>query len=374
MPELLACPDCDGPLKNEGPQLRCGCASWPVVADIPLLTPWAKNRRFTVGEALARFLPPPQGLAGKLLRRLLPGTGPIEKALADRNATFLDLAGALGRTFDLDYFRYRFSDLSYLSTAALLTPLTRGPILDLGCGAGHLANAIFRRIPKSVVVGLDFNFTLLYLAKRFVAPSALYVCADGSARLPFRDGAFEAALCADTFNYLPDRGRTAGELLRVTRGPLLMSRLADPSFPGKGSFGPLEPDAYMALFGPRSPRLYRDSDLLDAFLKTRTLDLSRPAAGRDEVLTLVAGVDAAVHPGADYFVRGDRLNPIYDVREEEDRLHLQRRFISESFSERYAQAGGVLPESLTITREQIAARDPELVRRFVLLDLPPNYC
>ena len=58
--------------------------------------------------------------------------------------------------------------------------------------------------------GLDLNFTLLYLARRFVAPTALYVCADASGRLPFRDGAFEASLCADTFKYLADRSTEKG--------------------------------------------------------------------------------------------------------------------------------------------------------------------
>src|SRR5436190_17307287 len=110
MPELLACPDCAGPLKNEGRLLRCACAAWPVVEDIPILTPWARNRSFTVEEVLARHLPPPAGLAGRLLRRMFPGTGAIGKAILDRDATFLDLAAALGRTRDLDYFRYRFSD------------------------------------------------------------------------------------------------------------------------------------------------------------------------------------------------------------------------------------------------------------------------
>ncbi|HLY74999.1 MAG TPA: class I SAM-dependent methyltransferase [Planctomycetota bacterium] len=373
MPELLACPDCAGPLKNEGPILRCGCAAWPVVADIPVLTAWARNRRFTVEEALVRFLPPAEGIAGKFLRRLLPGTGAVRKAIAGPEATFLELAAALGRSSDLDYFRYRFSDLSYLSTAALLTPLTRGPVLDLGCGAGHLAEAVFRRIPKSLVVGVDFNFTLLYLAKRFVAPSALYVCADASEKLPFRDGAFEASACADAFNYLQDRSRAAKELLRVTRGPLLMSRLADPAFRGRGTLAPLDPEAYLALFAPRSPRLYRDSDLLEAFLRDRTLDLSQPGGSREDVLTLVGGVEPAVYSGADYFVRGDRINPIYDVREEGDRLHLERRFVSAKFSELYAKFAGILPESLWVTREQIASGDPDLVRKFVLLDLPPNY-
>jgi SAM-dependent methyltransferase len=374
MPELFACPTCRNALSREFDSLRCACASYPVVEGIPIFTSWAKNRAFTLEELLARHLPPAEGFAAKVLRRLAPGTGRIHSAVTNREATFLDLAAALGRTGDLDYFRYRFSDLSYLSTAALLTPLDHGPVLDLGCGAGHLVHALSRRIPRGIIVGLDLNFTLLYLAKRYLAPAALFVCADASAPLPFRDAAFEAALCADTFNYLPDRATAARELLRVARGPILMSRLADPAFQGRGSLEPLEPAAYLALFASRAPRLHRDRELLESFLKTRSLDLTRTHASRDEVLTLTAGVEAKAWPGADYFVSGSQLNPIYETREEGGSIHLRRRFISERYSETYRAFDEFLPETLTVTREQIASGDPELVRKFVLLDLPPNYC
>jgi len=374
MPELFACPSCRGPLTRDPESLRCGCGAWPVVEGIPILTPWAKNRRFTLEEVLARHLPPVEGFAAKLRRRLFPPIGKLNDAVCNRTATFLDLAASLGRTGDLDYFRYRFSDLSYLSTAALLTPLSQGPVLDLGCGAGHLSYALSRRIPRGMVVGLDLSFTLLYLARRFVLPTGLFVCADASAPLPFRDGAFEAALCADTFNYLPDREATARELLRVVKGPLLLSRLADPSFRGRGSLEPLEPAAYLSMFASRGPRLQRDRDLLESFLKTRTLDLSHSSESRDDVLTLTAGVDAKVWPGADYFVSGSQLNPIYETREEGDRIHLQRRFISDRYAEVYKAFDEFLPERLTVTREQVASHDPDLVRKFVLLDLPDNYC
>jgi len=373
MPDLFACPACRGPLTREPDALRCGCAAYPVVEGIPILTDWAKNRSFRLEEVLARHLPPVDGLAAKIARRLFPPTGKIIDAVADREATFLDLAGRLGRTSDLDYFRYRFSDLSYLSTAALLTPLTHGPVLDLGCGAGHLSSALSKRIPRGMIVGLDFNFTLVYLAKRFVAPSALFVCADASARLPFRDGAFEAALCSDTFNYLPDRAGAAQELMRTVRGPLLLSRLADPSFRARGGQAPLEPAAYLSMFAARSPRLHRDRDLLDAFLKRRALELTGSTVSTSDVITLTAGVEPKVWPGADYFVTGTELNPIYDVQEEGDALRLKRKFISDRYAEVYRAYDEFLPESLTVTREQIASGDPELVRKFVLLDLPHNY-
>ena len=373
MPELFACPSCRGSLTREPDRLRCGCSSWPVVEEIPIFTPWARNRSFALEDLLVRHLPPPQGLAGRLLRRLFPPVGAIQKVIFDRDATFIDLAAALGRTRDLDYFRYRFSDLSYLSTAALLTPFSRGPVLDLGCGAGHMVHALFRRIPKSLVVGLDLHFTLLYLARRFVAPSGLYVCADASGRLPFRDAVFEAALCADTFKYLADRSTAAGELLRVTRGPIVVSHFYDPSFQGEGVPAPLEPDACAALFTARSPRLYREREILDTFLERRELDLRSPGASKDDVVSLTAGVEPQLYPGADYFASGTALNPVYEVREEGNRLHLKRRFISDRYTEAYRKLDPYLPESLTVTREQLAAGDPELMRRFVLLDLPANY-
>lgn len=374
MPDLLACPECSGPLKSEGTQLRCGCSTWPVVGGIPILARWAKNRTFELEEVLAGHLPPPDGLVSKILRRFFPGIPAIHKAITNRDATFIDLAAALGRTRDLDYFRYRFNDLSYLSSAALLTPLSRGPVLDLGCGAGHLLHALSRRLPKAVLVGLDLHFSLLYLAKRFLSPGSLLVCADASVRLPFVDGAFEASVCADTFKYLSDRAVAARELLRVTKGPVVLSHFYDPAFQGEGVATPLTPDAALALFSSRSPRLHQDDELLKAFLERRELDLNLPPATQAHAASLTAGLESRVHSGADYFVSGSSLNPIYESVEEGQTLHLKRRFISERYSEAWRKYGAFLPEQLDVTQEQIAARDPELVRKFVLLDLPPLYC
>ncbi|HZE95960.1 MAG TPA: methyltransferase domain-containing protein [Planctomycetota bacterium] len=372
MPELLSCPGCAGPLKNEGGALRCSCGAWPVVEGIPLLVPWALNRQFTVEEVLARHLPPPPGAVGRLLRRLFPGIGAIRDSLHGRDASFMELASLLMRPFELDYFRYRFSDLSYLASAAMLTPLSRGPVLDLGCGAGHLTGAVFRRIPKALVVGIDINFPLLYLAKRFVEPEAMYLCANAAGRLPFVDGAFEAAVCADMFKYLSDRGGAARELLRVTRGPVILSHFFDPSFREDG-IAPIEPEACAALFSARSPRLYKESDILGNFLRKRELDLGAPGASTSDVASLTAGVDPRLYAGADYFVAGETINPIYETREEGDRIHLTRRVLSERHTAAFRAHPELLPETLTLTREQVVNRDPELVRQFVLLELPPNY-
>jgi SAM-dependent methyltransferase len=361
MIDLLACPLCGGGLSPAGNALACGCGRWPVVDGIPVLHRWARDTSPSLGDLLARFRPAAATLPAKLLRRLFPAAASLERAARRPGATFLELLADFGRTRDLDYFRYRFSDLVYLGSAALLTPLEKGPALDLGCGAGHLARALGKRIGAADVVGLDASFPLVWLAKRFLEPQASFVCADGAARLPFRDGAFEAAVCADVFSYLPDRSTAARELLRVARGPLLLSHLADPGFGSRSTHPPLSPEAYLELLKSRSPRIYRGRDLLDAFLARRVLDLSTPGGGPSDVLALTAGVAPRVYEGADHMLGGGSINPIYEVREEGDVLRLARR------------GPGPMPDRLTVTKAQVAARDPALVRDLILVDLPPRY-
>ena len=63
MPELFACPSCRGALTRELDRLRCGCSTWPVVEEIPIFAPWARNRSFALEDLLVRHLPPPPGLS-----------------------------------------------------------------------------------------------------------------------------------------------------------------------------------------------------------------------------------------------------------------------------------------------------------------------
>lgn len=369
----LACPLCTRTLRAEDDRLACPCGRWPVVDGIPVLHPWALNRSFRPEDLLARFRPPAATFLQKIARRLFPGAARLRAAIGRPGATFLELAAELGRTSDLDYFRYRFSELSYVCSAALLRAVERGPVLDLGCGAGHFERVLARRVGADRIAALDASYPLVWLARRFMEPGASYVCADGGGRLPFPDGAFDAAVCIESFNYLPDRAGTARELLRVARGPVLVAHLSDPAFGGGGIMPPLPPDQYRAMFADRSPQVYPERDILRSFLERGVLDLSRPGASPDGVLTLTAGVTPQVYPGADYFVSGSRLNPLYEVREEGAMLRLRRRSLSPRHDDAHRAFPEWLPAELTVTRAQIEARDPELVRKFILLDLPDRY-
>ena len=358
----LVCPRCGADLRESGARLRCSCGSYPVVEGIPLLTDAARDREFSLGELLALHRPPPRTRAGAFLRRLFPGTARLARAAARRETRFIDLVARLGRASDLDYFRYRFSDPSYIAALAFLAPLREGPVLDLCCGAGHVTRALSRKLPGAAVVGLDLNFALLYLARRFVAPEAILVCADAAGKLPFRDGAFAAAVCADGFYFLHDRLRAARELLRVARGPVLLPHLQDPAFQGPSVQPPLAAARILDLFRERSPSLHSERRILERFLAERVLDLSGPGPHPDEAVSLAAGVEPRLYPDADFFTGGRSINPIYDVRDEGDALSLAAR-----------RPHPFLPPTLRVERRKVAEGDPELARKFVLLDLPPNY-
>ncbi len=357
MLELLACPRCRAALTPEAGRLRCPCATYPVVAGIPILTGWARGGSFTLGEVLARHRPAARGLRDKILRRIAPGSGRLGRAAADPGATFTGLLETFGRENDLDYFRCRPGSPNHLLSCAALAPVTRGPVLDLACGAGHRLRELSRRLPARELAGLDLNFALLYLARRFVAPGCFFVCADAAPPLPFRDAAFEAAACADAFRYFPDPAATARDLLRVTRGALVLSVLEDPA-------------RLLEALASRAPRTCADRRLLDEFLRTRRLDLGGPEARPGESCTLLAGVEPRVYDASEILASGAALNPVYEVLEEGDRLQLRRRPLPEPLAGAYRDCGDLLPEALTITRAQLAARDPDLVRRFVLVDAP----
>jgi SAM-dependent methyltransferase len=102
----------------------------------------------------------------------------------------------------------------------LLAGFPLGPgrvVLEVGCGeGGNVANLVRdRREPPRLVVGVDLFEPKLRFAARQGLP-ARFVCADALA-LPFRDAAFDVALCRDLLHHLEDGGPALVELRRVAR-------------------------------------------------------------------------------------------------------------------------------------------------------------
>ena len=96
-------------------------------------------------------------------------------------------------------------------------------LLDLGCGNGrHTLEAA--RYPVRVV-GLDFSPDDLKTAKYMYADlkrkgevrgHADSIIGDAQ-NLPFKDGAFDKALCTEVFEHIPDDRRGIAEFVRVAK-------------------------------------------------------------------------------------------------------------------------------------------------------------
>jgi len=85
------------------------------------------------------------------------------------------------------------------------------PVLDLGCGDGTFAQALFERPPTA---GIDPERSMLRWAARHRAHGSL-AQASGAA-LPFRNGAFGSVLCNSTLEHIRDHETVLREAARVT--------------------------------------------------------------------------------------------------------------------------------------------------------------
>lgn len=112
--------------------------------------------------------------------------------------------------------------LSYPETAAVVAaqvPTGARLVLDAGCGPDPGVGLLLAGRPGTTVVALDIGHGTVRLAVDGATQRRirlLGVVADVE-RLPFRDGAFEAVVCDDTVEHLPDDLVGLAELRRVVR-------------------------------------------------------------------------------------------------------------------------------------------------------------
>jgi len=119
-----------------------------------------------------------------------------------------------------------WSDRRYRSLArnvARHLPISEGRCLDAGCGEGLVSFAISAGRPGVTLCGTDISATRLaraasrVTASRFVAGDLL--------SLPWRDGSFDAVVCCEVLEHLPEPGAAVRELYRVVKehGVLLVT-------------------------------------------------------------------------------------------------------------------------------------------------------
>ncbi len=170
-----------------------------------------------------------------------------------------------------EYFLNRFVMPRYLSAMALVQRIgvSDQPVLDIACGYGHFEHYLTQRSRRVPAVGVDFNISQVWGAKRWVAPQAWFACCDASKPLPFKSGSFSAALCSDAFMLMPDKPLLVNEVERVApMRPAIYARVGNklvgpPNPPGGGE---MLAEEYWDLFGRSESRYFPDAALWKRYL------------------------------------------------------------------------------------------------------------
>lgn len=91
-------------------------------------------------------------------------------------------------------------------------------VVDIGCGTGAAARFAVEKVGSSGrVAGVDVNAGMLDVARSLASdPGTVIEWFENTAyQLPFREGEFDVALCAQTLQFLEDRARALAEMHRV---------------------------------------------------------------------------------------------------------------------------------------------------------------
>jgi SAM-dependent methyltransferase len=269
--------------------------------------------------------------------------------------TLREAMDALGMGRVADYFAHRWSDPTHLAGLALLQAHWPGdrPVVDVACGVGAHLRELSRR-GVGDLLGVDVVWAKLWLAKRFVCPSARYVCADLTAAPDLAVGRPAYVMCHDAFYFLRDKPAAAAAMraLAGDGGTVVVghAHVADPH--GE----PLTPEGYADVLG--AGLLYDDDELTRSLLEGRP---PRPAAPADlrasEAVALVSG-DPLTPAPADL---GEPLPPLVPNP-------LYRDGVLTWPSERYAAEYG--PRSSHLPQRWPDPLPADAARRRLLVDLP----
>jgi uncharacterized protein YbaR (Trm112 family) len=413
--ELLRCPYCGGRLTlveslfhrrdDDAIQdgvLGCHCCIFPVVDGIPVL-----HLQTSATTALDQM----KGGRPDLARRTMFGLDDAAQAAAfdavasSATATFRDTVEALGPNFEGGYFLYRFSDPTYLVAQAVVRAIGATVLggsrraVDICGGSGHVTRTLLD-LSSAPPVLADLYFAKVWLARRFTAPGCEPVCCDGNAPMPFARGAFALAMCTDAFMYIWTKRQFVGEMERLIDaartdlerpGAILIGHTHNERTWSPSHGQPLSPEGYADLFETIEPRLFGELGLFADVVRGGPLDLSRrddpQTLDANPALTIVASRDPRVFaahalPQPAAAPSGElRLNPLYAVSPDGDRLRLRLEFPNAEYEDEYGACRQYLPEELTLDRAALAAIEAgrttaatlDLLRRKVVVDLPKRY-
>ncbi|HEY2153675.1 MAG TPA: hypothetical protein VGH34_22895 [Vicinamibacterales bacterium] len=410
--DILRCPYCGGRLalvesifhrstthKIQDGILGCQCCIFPVVDGIPVLH--LQPSAIAARDHMQSGRP-------DLARRTMVGLDDaaaeaFEVAAESATATYRETVEALGPNFEGGYFLYRFSDPTYIVAQAVVRAVASTVLagarraIDICGGSGHVTRTLLDLSSPPPILA-DLYFAKVWLARRFTAPGCEPVCCDGNAPMPFARGAFGFAMCTDAFMYIWTKRQFVGEMERLVDDPrpgaspgaVLIGHTHNERTWSPSHGQPLAHQGYAELFETIAPRIFGEAGLFDDVVNGGPLDLSRRDSPQtldaNPALTIIASRDDRVftaHPlPAPADAGGEfRINPLYAITREGDRMRLRLGFPNEDYEQEYGAIRRYLPEDVTVDRSMLTAIESgrvthelaELVRRRVVVDLPRRY-
>ena len=424
--ELIRCPYCGtdfkiGEIYSENEEeiingyIKCECNEYPILEGILILknTPTKKHiinylKKKAITKAIALSFGPgindicraidiiEPNPCGKIFKKSLLGfVNYFSKKrygrYSNKNLSFCDV---LGSGPSDAYFKHRFSTQTFWLTYPFI-PLLRKKqkrILDVCCGAGHVSFVISKYVNPDELICVDGDFKSLYLAKKYFS-NAEFINIDANYQLPFKDGTFSSILMPDAFQYIDARVLLAKEFERVLskEGMLLLLHLHNALAKNVAAGKPLSPSTWMGLFDNIKVTALPEKKLIEDFILRDLLDLSKSYSEKElnvSDISIIGGVDLDCFDGIwkDIFNIKENLiiNPIYKMKEEGDKILLEREFPSEMFRKEYPLTEKYLPEGCEIDKRFVDGRSvcvsdsdeieiEDLMRKFVVINVPEKY-
>jgi hypothetical protein len=216
--------------------------------------------------------------------------------------------------------------------------------------------------------------------------------------MPFARGAFGFAMCTDAFMYIWTKRQFVGEMERLVAadtpgaepGAVLIGHTHNERTWSPSHGQPLSPEGYADLFETIEPRIFGEGHLFSDVVAGGPLDLTRrddkETLDRSPALTIIASRHPGVFAAHALTQRTDaegelRINPLYAVDPDGDRVRLKLAFPNEEYAEEYGACREYLPETLTLDRTAVESLATgrvsgdliDLLRRKVIVDLPKRY-